>query len=136
MNTAGALEDFRASEVAFSVLVALTVLVGAGLAMRVVALDRPASVREIDRGTAIPVRIVPVLDLDAPLLKLGGKRDPSRLPDRWARQTPKPRVEQRSFVSAKARPTRRSPRWSTRRSSRQSTPGRRPTWLRLGTPMA
>lgn len=102
MSPVGALEDFRASEVALSVLIALAVLVGAGFAVRVAALDRPAAVREIDRGTAIPVRIVPVLDLDAPLLKLGGKRDAARLPDRWARPTPKARVEQKSFVSTKA----------------------------------
>lgn len=102
MSPAGALADFRASELVVSVLVSVGVLVGAGLALSVVALDRPAAVREIDHGTAIPVRITPVLDLDAPLLKLGGKRDTARLPDRWARQTPKPRVEQKSFVSSKA----------------------------------
>jgi hypothetical protein len=43
-----------------------------------------------------------VLDLDAPLLKLGGKRDPTKLPDRWVRQKQKPRVEQKSFVSTNA----------------------------------
>jgi hypothetical protein len=102
MNAAGALGDFRASEVAVSVLVSLAVLVGAAGALSVVALDRPAAVREIDHGTAMPVRITPVLDLDTPLLKLGGKRDTARLPDRWARQAPRPRVEQRSFVSTKA----------------------------------
>jgi hypothetical protein len=71
------------------------------------ALDRPAAATAIDRGTALPVRVVPVLDLDAPLLKLGGKRDPSSLPDRWVRQAPKPRVEQRAFASTKAGKTER-----------------------------
>ena len=102
MTTAGALSDFRASEVAVAVFVSLAVLLGAGFALSVVALDRPAATPEIDRGTAIPVKVVPVLDLDAPLLKLGGKRDAARLPDRWVRPTAKPRIEQKSFVSTKA----------------------------------
>lgn len=39
----------------------------------------------------MPLRITPVLDLDAPLLKLGGKHDRTKLPDRWVRQKPVPR---------------------------------------------
>jgi hypothetical protein len=99
---ASALSDFRASDVCVSVFFAFAVLAGAGLALRASALDRPAAAPEIDRGTALPVRITPVLDLDAPLLKLGGKRDTARLPDRWVRQAPRPRVEQRAFASTKA----------------------------------
>lgn len=102
MSTARALSDFRAGEVVISVLVSVAVLVGAGVALSAAALDRPAATPEIDKGTAVPVKVVPVLDLDAPLLKLGGKRDPGKLPDRWVRRKPKPRAEQRSFVSTKA----------------------------------
>jgi hypothetical protein len=97
-----ALGDFRASDLCASVAIALAVLAGAGVALSRSALDRPASLPEIDRGNARPVRVTPVLDLDAPLLKLGGVRNPARLPDRWVRQTPKPRAEQRAFVSTKA----------------------------------
>lgn len=103
MNRAAALSDFRAGELGASVLVAAVVLAGAGIALASAAIDRPAAVPEIDRGTAVPVKVVPVLDLDAPLLKLGGKRDPSKLPDRWVKPTARPRVEQKSFVSSKAR---------------------------------
>lgn len=94
--------DFRPSEWAAAIGTALAVMVAAGFALRVAALDRPAALPEIDRGSAVPVRVVPVLDLDAPLLKLGGKRDKMKLPDRWVRQAPKPRVEERAFVSPKA----------------------------------
>ena len=102
MIAASARGDFRPGEVALAVSVALSVMVGSGLALRAAALDAPAAVPEIDRGNAFPVRVVPVLDLDAPLLKLGGKRDQLKLPDRWVRQAPKPRVEQKAFVSTKA----------------------------------
>ena len=98
----GALSDFRASDLGVSVIFAVAVLVGAGFALSASALERPAVVPEIDRGAALPVRVTPVLDLDAPLLKLGGKKDSFKLPDRWVRQAPKPRVEQRAFVSTKA----------------------------------
>lgn len=98
----GVLSDFRPRELAISVLVSGIVLAGAAVALSAAALDKPASVPEIDRGAATPVRIVPVLDLDAPLLKLGGKRDLAKLPDRWVKQAPKARAEQKAFVSPKA----------------------------------
>ncbi len=94
--------DFQPSEVGAAVLVALCVLAGAALALRVSALDRPSEGAEIDKGTAIPVRVTPVLDLDAPLLKLGGKHDRMKLPDRWVRQKQVQRVEEKAFVSTKA----------------------------------
>jgi hypothetical protein len=102
MKTAGALSDFRAREVAVSVFAAAAILAGAGVALSKAALDRPAAAPEIDKGTSVPVKVIPVIDMDTPLLKLGGQRDKTKLPDRWVRQTPKPRVEQKSFVSSKA----------------------------------
>ena len=102
MSVRDPLSDFRASELVAAALCSFAMLVGAGLALRAATQGRLADVPEIDRGTAIPVRIVPVLDLDAPLLKLGGKRDSMRLPDRWVRQKPKTRVEEKSFVSPNA----------------------------------
>jgi hypothetical protein len=96
------LADFRWSEVAAAVACSALVLAAAALALRVASLDRPAALPAIDPGTALPVRIVPVLDLDAPLLKLGGKRDVAKLPDRWVRQRPTARVEPKSYVSTKA----------------------------------
>jgi hypothetical protein len=100
--TTSSLSDFRVSDLCLAVAVGFSVLAGAAAALSASSLDRPALAPEIDRGTALPVRVVPVLDLDAPLLKLGGKHDAARLPDRWVRQTPRPRVERRAFVSTKA----------------------------------
>lgn len=102
MKHGGALSDFRAREVAASVVIGAAVLLGAGFALSRTALDRPAVAPEIEKGTAVPVKVVPVIDMDTPLLKLGGKRDNQKLPDRWVRQTPKPRAEQRTHVSSKA----------------------------------
>ncbi len=100
--SAASLSDFRASEIVVSVVFGCVVLTGAAFATSRSGLARPAAAPAIDRGTALPVRVTPVLDLDAPLLKLGGKRDTARLPDRWVRQAPRPRVEQRVFASTKA----------------------------------
>src|SRR5690348_1162723 len=102
MIRAGALSDFQPSELAVALFFAGAVMIGSGFALSASALDRPALVHEIDSGEARPVRVIPVLDLDAPLLKLGGKRDQARLPDRWVKQAPKTRVEQKAFVSTQA----------------------------------
>ncbi|KYG07539.1 energy transducer TonB, partial [Sorangium cellulosum] len=75
---------------------------GAAVAITVADLSVPAAAPEIDKGPSVPVKVIPVLDMDTPLLKLGGKRDKMKLPDRWVRQTPKPRVEQKAFVSPDA----------------------------------
>jgi len=102
MSSVRALADFRPHEYAIAALVSLAVTAGAGLALKSAALDRPAAAPEIDKGTSVPVRVIPVLDMDTPLLKLGGKRDKMKLPDRWVRQKPKPRVAEKAFVSSKA----------------------------------
>ena len=97
-----ALADFRVIDICVSLAFGLAVLTGAGVALSKAALDRPAAAPEIDRGAGRAVRVTPVIDLDTPLLKLGGARDARRLPDRWVRQTPRPRAEQRAFVSTRA----------------------------------
>jgi TonB C terminal len=102
MSSRAARSDFRAGDIAVSVVVGLAVLAGAGVALSRAAQGRLAEVPEIDHGIERPVRVVPVLDLDAPLLKLGGTRNPARLPDRWVRPTSRPRVERRAYVSTKA----------------------------------
>jgi hypothetical protein len=111
--SAAALSDFRWSDVCMAAIVGVAVLVSAGFALGQAAIDLPAAAAEIDRGAAVPVRVIPVLDLDAPLLKLGGRRQPFKLPDRWVTPTPKPRVEQRAVVLTKAGKTERTPRAPT-----------------------
>lgn len=94
--------DFHPGEIALAVALAVAVQAAAVVALQASNLDKSALMPEIDKGASVPVRVTPVLDLDAPLLKLGGKRDKMKLPDRWVRQTPKQRVEEKAFVSPKA----------------------------------
>lgn len=94
--------DFHPMEIAIAVAFALAVETTAALALSASAIDKPALAPEIDKGPATPVKVIPVLDLDSPLLKLGGKKDKYKLPDRWLRQTPIQRVEEKAFVSPKA----------------------------------
>jgi outer membrane biosynthesis protein TonB len=99
---AATLGNFRGHEIAIAAAVALAVQAGAALALRSADLSRPAAAPDIEKGIAVPVKVIPVLDLDSPLLKLGGRRDPTKLPDRWVRQAPKVRAEQNAFVTTKA----------------------------------
>jgi len=100
--SAAALEDFRTSDVLVAATVALMVFAGAGVALSRPALERRADAAQIDRGAALPIRVTPVLDLDTPLLELGGQHQPGKLPDRRVKPAPRPRVEERAFVSTKA----------------------------------
>jgi hypothetical protein len=97
--------DIRPLDVVVACAIALIVHVAAAWAISSSALEKMAALPEIDRGTATPVKVVPVLDLDSPLLKLGGKPTKAKLPDRWLKQAPKARVEERTFVSPKASKT-------------------------------
>src|SRR5690242_1920715 len=96
------MRDFLPSEVGVAIFVALAIQIGAGLALRAAALEQHAALPDIDKGAATPVRVIPVLDEDAPILKLGSKGKKPKLPDRWLKQTPKPLVEQKAFVSPQA----------------------------------
>ncbi|MCC6558484.1 MAG: TonB C-terminal domain-containing protein [Polyangiaceae bacterium] len=104
MSAAGrrARGDFTPADIAAAVTVAICVQAAAALAIGRANLAAPAAAPEIEKGPSAPVRVIPVLDMDAPLLKLGGKRDKLKLPDRWVRQAPRPRVEEKAFVSPKA----------------------------------
>jgi len=100
--TGGAYRAFETHEYVIAIAAAIVVQAGAIFALRASNLDQHAMLPDIDRGTAIPVKVVPVLDLDSPLLKLGGKRNTAKMPDRWVRQAPVQRVERKAFVSTKA----------------------------------
>ncbi len=95
--------DFRRSDLALAIGLALLIELGAGLAIRRSGLEHQAKAPEIERGLAKPVRVIPVVDLDAPLLKLGGGK--AKLPDRWMKPRAKARAEERAFVSTKAEKT-------------------------------
>lgn len=97
--------NYHPGEIAIALVVAAAVQVSAVFLLRASNLQRPADVAEIDTGSSVPVKVVPVLDLDAPALKLGGKRDHAKLPDRWLKPRAKPRAEQKAFASTKAEKT-------------------------------
>ncbi|HRI68355.1 MAG TPA: energy transducer TonB [Polyangium sp.] len=99
------LRNFHTAEIIFAIVVAANVLAGSVLLLRLSNLHKPAAIAEVDTGVSIPVKVVPVLDLDAPTLKLGGKRDHAKLPDRWLRPKVKRRAKRESFVSTKAEKT-------------------------------
>ncbi|MBI4700994.1 MAG: TonB C-terminal domain-containing protein [Deltaproteobacteria bacterium] len=94
--------DHRPGEVLLALGLALAVQAGAALALQAARLDAQADAREIDPGIAVPIQVRPVVDLDSPLLKLGGKKVRFKLPDRWLRQEPVQRVERRAFASTTA----------------------------------
>jgi hypothetical protein len=81
--------DFRRGEIVVAVLSALLVHVGAIGALRAAHLDRKAALPDIDRGAAQAIRVIPMVDLDSPLLKLGGTKQ-YKLPEAWSRPAPTP----------------------------------------------
>jgi hypothetical protein len=62
---------------------------------------RPAALVE---PPAVPMKVTPVLD-DAPLLKLGGKKVKTKLPDMWRKNPPVQRFQEASAPSPKAKKT-------------------------------
>ncbi|MBW2528362.1 MAG: energy transducer TonB [Deltaproteobacteria bacterium] len=94
--------DFQPHELILAAIVALVVQVGAGVAIRFAGLHNLAAAPDIDPGMAVPIRVKPMIDLESPLLKLGGKKVKYKLPDQWVRQAPVKRVERKAFPSTKA----------------------------------
>lgn len=78
--------EYSVTDVVVAVATAAGVMGGAALVLRASALGANAAAPEIDVGAGVPVRVVPVLDLDAPTLKLGGGRARAGLPQRWIRR--------------------------------------------------
>ncbi len=95
-----AFADVRPVDLGLALSLAGAVLVAAGVALHAGTSSRAVAIAE-PTGERV-VRVVPVVDPDLPLLKLGGQRDPSRLPDRFVHQAPRARVAERAFVSTKA----------------------------------
>jgi outer membrane biosynthesis protein TonB len=91
-----------APDVLIAVAIAALVLLSSAIAVRAGSFDQRAAAPEIDRGIGTPVKVVPVVDLDSPLLKLGGKLDRAKLPDRWIKQKAKPRVENKAYPTPAA----------------------------------
>lgn len=94
------------SDAGIAVCVALlsTYLTLVGLLLREIG-RTPSDLPDVVPLAAMPIRVRPVLDLESPLLKLGGKKVKAKLPKKWVRRTPKKRVERKAYVSTKAKDT-------------------------------
>jgi hypothetical protein len=68
-------------------------------------IDGATAEPEPERAPGAVVKVMPVFDLDTPLLALGGKPDPTKLPDRSIKKSPRPRAEQQAQVSSAAEKT-------------------------------
>ncbi|MEZ4299009.1 MAG: energy transducer TonB [Polyangiaceae bacterium] len=78
--------EYSALDIVLAVTTASVVMVGSVVVLRATSSGALASAPEIDIGVASPVRVVPIVDLDSPLLKLGGRRTAASLPDRWVKK--------------------------------------------------
>ncbi|MBI4953199.1 MAG: energy transducer TonB [Myxococcales bacterium] len=92
---------FEASEILAAVAFAIGVQVATFGMLSVVRLERQANAPAISPVDALPVKVRPVLDLDTPLLKLGGGQK-YKMPEQWKLPTPAQIAERRAFVSTKA----------------------------------
>ncbi len=73
-------------------------LVTCAIGLKASAAERPVTAPLVDKDIGTPVKVIPVLDMDVPLLKLGGTPDSKKLPDRWVKKSAKARVEQKAQI--------------------------------------
>ena len=93
---------FEGTEIVAAVALAVGVQVATLGMLSLTRLDREADVAHIEAVAALPVKITPVLDLDTPLLKLGGGHKTLKMPDAWKLPTPQEIAERHAYVSTKA----------------------------------
>lgn len=107
--SATATRDYAPWEVGAAFLIACCVQLAAGVVLYLTRVDVIAEAPEVDKGAQLPVKVQPVLDLDGPLLKLGGKKPV--LPDMWqAPPRPSPaKAPDQAFASTKADPSAEPP---------------------------
>ena len=81
--------DYSSFEVLVASCVALSVPVWSALLLSMTELGEHANVPEIAPASEIPMQVKPVVDMDSPLLKLGGgKGKKIKLPDEWVKPPP------------------------------------------------
>ncbi len=101
--------DYEPWEVGAAFLIACCVPLATGVVLYLSRVDVIGSSPEVDKGSQLPVKVQPVLDLEGPMLKLGGKKPV--LPDMWqAPQRPTPqKAPDEAFASSKSDPDAESP---------------------------
>jgi hypothetical protein len=96
--------DYTPGELTVAAFVALSVPIWTLVLINLSNLAIQGAAPEITTGDLVPMQVTPVLDMEAPLLKLGsGKKVRVKLPDMW-QPPPEPRqIDQReAHVSSKA----------------------------------
>ncbi len=84
--------DFRPIELIVAAAVALPMPFVAALGLAMSPPVKTPDISEIDRGASTPMRVKPVLDLDSPLVKLGGGKVKPKMPKAWADPAPAPQA--------------------------------------------
>ncbi|HKQ68078.1 MAG TPA: hypothetical protein VJT73_02000 [Polyangiaceae bacterium] len=99
--------NFRIGEIALAAIVALAAQLGGLLLLKSGGGSVLYADISDDHAKPISVAITPIID-DAPLLKLGEKRQPGKLPDRWIAPRPVLRQQAAAFPSPHAAPVPRA----------------------------
>jgi hypothetical protein len=94
--------DYPPADVLIALGAASLFLLICAIGLKASAAPRPPLTAEPEKAAGAPVKIIPILDLDAPLLKLGGTPDAHKLPDRWIKKGAKARVERQAHASTAA----------------------------------
>jgi hypothetical protein len=96
---------YTASEIGWAWTTALSMQIGF-FALLVIAGKNKHTIKAVEAELTkeVPIAVRPVID-DLPLLKLGGKRVRSKLPDMWRKAAPVQRFEDTSAPSTKAAKT-------------------------------
>ncbi len=97
--------DYPPADVLIAAGAASLFLVICAIGVKASAAERPEKAPLANEERETPVKVIPVIDMDVPLLKLGGKPDSTKLPDRWVKKSAKARVEQKAQVSTAAAKT-------------------------------
>jgi hypothetical protein len=90
--------NFSAAEIALGIVIALAAQLGGLLLLKTGGGTALRADISDERARPMSVAITPIVD-DAPLLKLGTKRQPGKLPDRWIAPRPVERVAAAAFPS-------------------------------------
>jgi hypothetical protein len=96
--------NYSLAEVGLGIVVALMAQIGGLLLLKTGGGTALRADISDERAKPMSVAITPVSD-DAPLLKLGSKRQPGRLPDRWLAPRPVERTTPAAFPSPHASPS-------------------------------
>jgi hypothetical protein len=95
--------DYRPEEVLAACVAATVMPIAVVGAVAISQLDVLGAVPEVDPGMGTPIRVKPMIDMDSPLLKLGGK---AQLPKEWQQPEPQQQAnvrEQTAVVSPQAK---------------------------------